>query len=81
MGDEALFLSAIKTDEIWARNEDGENERVGETKEVKIYDKIRSLENLGKHLGIFEKDNNQKKVDQASAETLVEIAKKINAAG
>lgn len=33
---------------------------IGTTKKVKMYDKIRALEALGKHFGIFEKDNKQK---------------------
>lgn len=36
---------------------------VGHTKKVKMYDKLRALESLGKHIGLFEKDNNQKKVE------------------
>lgn len=34
---------------------------VGETKKVKLWDKIRALDSLGKHFGIFEKDNSQSK--------------------
>lgn len=33
---------------------------VGTTKKVKLYDKIRALDSLGKIYGIFEKDNSQK---------------------
>lgn len=33
---------------------------IGTTKKVKLYDKIRALEALGKHFGIFERDNKQK---------------------
>ena len=33
---------------------------IGNTKKIKFHDKIRALEALGKHLGIFEKDNKQK---------------------
>lgn len=32
----------------------------GVVRKVKIWDKIKALEGLGKHLGIFEKDNSQK---------------------
>ena len=32
------------------------------TLRVKLYDKMKALESLGKHLGIYEKDNNQKDV-------------------
>jgi phage terminase small subunit len=30
------------------------------TKEFKLHDKVKALEDLGKHLGVFEKDNKQK---------------------
>jgi phage terminase small subunit len=32
-------------------------------KEFKLHDKVKALEDLGKHLGVFEKDNKQKKPD------------------
>jgi phage terminase small subunit len=79
MGDEAHCLGGIETDEIWAYNPETEKkERVGEAKKIKLYDKVRALESLGKHLGIFEKDNSQKKVDVISPETLASLADKIN---
>jgi phage terminase small subunit len=34
------------------------------TKEFKLHDKVRALEDLGKHLGVFEKDNRQKQPDK-----------------
>lgn len=34
---------------------------IGETKEIKLYDKLKALELLGRHFGIFEKDNTQSK--------------------
>lgn len=49
---EAGAISSIKT------QEDGE---FGEIKDVKIFDKIRALESLAKHLGMYEKDNEQSK--------------------
>lgn len=33
----------------------------GFTKKIKLWDKTKALENLGKHLGLFEKDNAQKR--------------------
>lgn len=82
MGDEALFVSGIETDELFSFIPGSDQkEKVGETKKVKMCDKIRALENLGKHLGIYEKDNDQRNTDKTSAEQLVKIAEKINAAG
>lgn len=52
---EAGALSAVKTFEVYA-----DGQIIGENKEVKVFDKIRALDALGKHLGLFEKDNSQK---------------------
>jgi phage terminase small subunit len=82
MGDEALFVSSIETDELFGFVPGSDQkEKLGETKKIRMCDKQRALENLGKHLGIYEKDNNQRNNDQASAEELKKIAEKINAAG
>lgn len=35
---------------------------VGTTKKIKTHDKIRALDSLGRHLGIFEKDNKQRAI-------------------
>ena len=40
----------------------GENTWTREQVEFKLYDKVSALEKLGKHLGIFEKDNRQKNI-------------------
>lgn len=40
---------------------DGQKVNTGWTKKIKTYDKTKALEALGKHLGIFEKDNAQAK--------------------
>jgi phage terminase small subunit len=62
MGEEAHFVSSIETDEIFGHDAKVDAKvKQGETKKVKLYDKTRALEHLGKHLGIFEKDNSQKK--------------------
>ncbi|MDR2274368.1 MAG: terminase small subunit [Sphingobacterium sp.] len=50
--------SAIASVEIDALNVQGM--QVGETKKVKMYNKLTALEALGKHIGLFEKDNRQK---------------------
>jgi len=54
---------AISSVEIDALNVQGM--QVGETKKVKMYNKLTALEALGKHLGIFEKDNKQKAAEGA----------------
>jgi len=33
---------------------------IGETKKVKLHSKLSALDALGKHLGVFKKDNDQK---------------------
>ena len=38
-------------------------EKIGTNRKVRLYDKIRALEALGKHIGLFEKDNSQRKSD------------------
>lgn len=37
--------------------------KVGETKKIRMNDKIKALELLGRYLGLFEKDNKQKPAD------------------
>lgn len=58
--DTAGAISAIEVDEIRM-----EGMTIGETKKVKLWDKMRALDSLGKHFGLFEKDNSQKKSEIA----------------
>lgn len=46
------------------RVDDGDGEKIvaGTTKKIKLHDKIRALDSLGRHLGIFEKDNKQREI-------------------
>jgi len=53
--DTAMAIAGIKSTEITS-----EGVVVGYQKEVKTTDKLKALENLGKHVGFFEKDNEQK---------------------
>lgn len=53
-------IAGIKSTEAWDIDEDGNKVIIGTNKEVKIFDKLKALQDLGKHLGIFEKDNSQK---------------------
>lgn len=50
-------VSSIKTRELVGND----GIPVGSIVEVKLHDKLRALDSLGKHLGFFEKDNDQKK--------------------
>lgn len=38
----------------------GERVKVGETKKIKLHNKVQALQDLAKHLGLFEVDNKQK---------------------
>lgn len=53
-------IASIKSSEEWGEDEEGNKIITGTLKEVKVFDKIRALQDLGKHLGLFEKDNDQK---------------------
>lgn len=53
-------IASIKSMEEWGEDDSGDKTIIGTTKEVKVFDKIRALQDLGKHLGIFERDNDQK---------------------
>lgn len=77
---DAACLAGIEADELFGviPGSDGERGRIGETKKIKLYDKVRALDALGKHVGLFEKDNQQKKSEAVSPETLILIAEKIN---
>jgi len=56
--DAAAALSAIKTEELFEM--DGRKKVfTGYSKEIKTYDKPASLEKLMKHLGLYNKDNEQ----------------------
>lgn len=57
----AKAISSIKITE-----DKSMGEVIGETKEVKLWDKLRALDSLGKHFGIFERDNSQKKTDNVT---------------
>lgn len=54
--DSAGAIASIKSFEV----KSSENQQLGTNREIKLHDKIRALEALGKHLGLFEADNSQK---------------------
>jgi phage terminase small subunit len=53
-------IASVKSLEEWGEDDNGDRTIIGTSREVKVFDKIRALQDLGKHLGIFEKDNGQK---------------------
>jgi len=53
------MISSVKVYEDFM-NIGGQREKVGETKEVKILNKLDVIEKFMKHLGAYEKDNQQK---------------------
>lgn len=53
-------IASIKSTEEWGEDDNGHRTVIGTNKEIKVFDKIRALQDLGKTLGIFEKDNRQK---------------------
>ncbi len=75
----AACLSAVDIDEIKEFDQDkGQMNVIGVTKKIKLHSKISALDSLGKHLGLFEKDNKQKVQDPVNSEVLALIAEKIN---
>lgn len=54
-------VSSVKSSEEWGEDKHGNRIVVGNLKEVKVFDKIRALQDLGKHLGLFKEDNDQSK--------------------
>lgn len=57
----AASLSSIEVDEIWGYDIMLEAQvKQGETKKIRMHNKLAALQDVGKHLGMFEKDNQQK---------------------
>jgi transcriptional regulator of heat shock response len=50
-----LMIAQLETEEIKVKNES-----IGQTKKLKVFDKLQAVEKLMKHLGGYEKDNQQK---------------------
>lgn len=55
----AAALAGLDVDELWA-----DREQIGVTKKIRLNSKISALESLGKHVGIYKKDNEQKPASQ-----------------
>lgn len=55
----------------------GEDQYAETSTKIKVWDKTKALEQLGRHLGIFEKDNEQNKPDSNTTFTEIIISKKV----
>lgn len=55
--DTAGAISGIESFDEFTRD----GEKLGTNRKIKLHDKLRALEALSKHLGLFEKDNDQSK--------------------
>jgi len=53
-------LAVVESIQSDIRHDGGKSEGYTEKVKFKLHDKISALENLGKHLGIYEKDNQQR---------------------
>lgn len=58
--DSAAALAGIEVFEEFGFDKTGERQHIGDTKKIKIHNKLQALDSLGKHLGLFEEDNKQK---------------------
>ena len=56
----AACLSSVEIDQLFGQTIEGKVQ-IGETKKVKVWNNINALDSLARHLGIFEKDNEQNK--------------------
>jgi len=60
--DAAASLAGIDVDEIWGYEPQAEAKvKIGETKKIRMHSKQAALDSLAKHVGFFEKDNEQNK--------------------
>lgn len=79
--DSAAALAGVEVDEIFEQA--GKTKvHTGNTVKTKIHNKIAALDALGKHLGLFEKDNNQRKpemqpLNDAQVDKLISELKKL----
>lgn len=55
----AAALAGVDVDEIFAGQE-----HIGTLKKIRLHSKISALESLGKHVGLYKKDNEQKPTSQ-----------------
>lgn len=56
----AAALAGIEVYEEFGFDQTGEKKHISDTRKIKTYNKLQALQDLGKHLGVFEEDNKQK---------------------
>lgn len=71
------MISSVKVYEEYI-TVSGQRELMGETKEVRLLNKLDVVEKFMKHLGAYEKDNNQKQTNITVSPLIPEEIKKIN---
>lgn len=59
---EAAALASVKMYQEYSQGEP-----IGINKEIKLYNKLDGLEKLARHLGLYEKDNSQSRIDLTGA--------------
>lgn len=62
--DAAAVIAGMDVEELYDYSR-GERTQIGIVKKIKRYDKTKALEMLGRHFGVFEKDNEQLKNEVA----------------
>lgn len=61
--DAAAALAGIEVYEEFGFDKTGEKAHIGDTKKIKLCNKLAALNDIAKHLGLFEEDNKQKNPD------------------
>jgi phage terminase small subunit len=85
--EEAAAIAGVEVDELFDLIDDSKTQ-IGITKKIKRWDKVKALDSLGRHLGMFAKDNEQLKpetvvnnvngMNTGELKTLQELLSKVN---
>nr|DAM62823.1 MAG TPA: Terminase small subunit [Caudoviricetes sp.] len=68
------LIAGIKTREIWEKDENDKPQHIGNVVEVKVSDKVRRKELIGKHLGAWREKKEEEKTGDPVAELWAEIS-------
>lgn len=61
--DQSAIIAGVDVMNEWSKDKKDKKVIAGQTKRIKLWNKNAALDSLAKHLGMFEKDNAQKKFD------------------